>query len=549
MDVSESLKRNVERFQTFFEGCGDVKETTFFLGKQFDVECYVAHVEVTSSNVSLGDSVIGKMLVTLEGMSREELLRCVEHNGLGIVDGVCLYTMEEAVSGLLTGDVVVFVDGIAAVYKIPVKGYPGMGVSENSSEPNVRGSKEGFTDSVKANSALIRKRLRTNRLKVKEIVMGVRSHTTVALVYMEDVVKEGLVEQIEGKLDEYEMDGIFDSGMLIQLMEPSPNSPFPQYQATERPDRAAMAILEGRVVLLADNSPMAVLLPANYNNFFVTTDDYFNRWEVATMGRMIRYFASLIAMFLPGLYLAVVQFHSQVVPATLMLTIASARKGVPFTPFVEIVVMELAFELLREAGIRIPGSLGKSMGIVGGLIVGQAAVDAGLVSPIVVIVVALTALASFCVPNEEFGSAFRLIKFALILGAAFLGMYGIFLGILLLTYHLCSLKSMGYPFLMGGEGRERSRQQGDALIRVPSDQLTRRSAYANEKEKIRLKRKGKQGEEGENAATEGRTAGKKKEGNEGRTAGKKKEKTDQRTEERKEERKMEREEGAHETES
>lgn len=491
MNISTNISTNIDEFERIFKDCADVKKNVFFLGPDFNIKCYIAHIEVTVSNVSLADSVMGKMLSVLEGMSKDEIQKCLENNGMGIVDATTLSTMEDTVTGMLTGDLVFFIDGFSCAYKIPIKGYPNRGVTENTVEPNMRGSKEGFSDSVKANTALIRKRIRSSNLKVKEVMEGVRSNTTVALVYMEDIVAPGLVEEIEKYLSQYEIDGVFDSGMLIQLMEESKYSPFPQYQATERPDGAAMAVLEGRVVLLVDNSPMAVLLPTNYHNFFVTTDDYYNRWEVASMGRIVRYVASVIAMFLPGVFLSIMQFHSQVVPATLILTFASARKGVPFTPFVEILIMEVAFELLREAGIRIPGILGKSIGIVGGLIVGQAAVDAGLVSPIVVIVVALTALSSFCVPNEEFGSAYRLIKFAVLIAAAFLGIYGVILAMILLILHLCSLRSMGYPFLLVRGGVSSNSTFGmDSMLRKPSDKLTERSVYANKNEKIRLRKKG-----------------------------------------------------------
>lgn len=495
MDISTDINKNIENFEKQTEGCGDIKKHKLFLGKSFDVECYIAYVEVTVSNVSLADSVIGKMLTMLEGMSKADINKCIKNNGIGIADITEMKTMEELISGMFTGDAILFVDGFSCGYKIAVKGYPGMGVTQNSSEPNERGSKEGFCDSVKANTALIRKRVRSSGLKVKEIKEGIRSNTTVALVYVEDIVKPGLVEEIENYLNQYEIDGIFDSGMLIQLMETSKYSPFPQYQSTERPDRAAMAVLEGRVVLLVDNSPMAVLLPANYHNFFTTTDDYYNRWEIASLTRIIRYVASVIAMFLPALYLSVVQYHSQVVPTTLILTFASARKGVPFSPFVEILLMETAFELLREAGIRIPGTLGKSIGIVGGLIVGQAAVDAGLVSPIVVIIVALTALACFCVPNEEFASAYRIIKFLLLFSAAFLGIYGVILGTIVLLLHLCSLKSMGYPFLLVRGGVKNKWTHGaESIIRKPLDRLTERSVYANEAQKTKLVKKGERNE-------------------------------------------------------
>lgn len=172
-----------------------------------------------------------------------------------------------------------------------------------------------------------------------------------------------------------------------------------------------MSILDGRVVVLSDNSPIALILPTDYNSFIKTSDDYYNRWEIASFERLLRYFASFFAMTLPGLYLAVTNFHTQILPTTLLMSFADARSGVPFPAVIEVIIMELSFELLREAGVRLPGAMGNTIGIVGGLIIGQAAVEANLVSPIVVIVISFTALCSFAVPNEEFATAFRLLKF------------------------------------------------------------------------------------------------------------------------------------------
>ena len=204
-----------------------------------------------------------------------------------------------------------------------------------------------------------------------------------------------------------------DSGVIEQLTETQWFSPFPQFQTTRRPDRAVMALLEGRAVLLSDHSPEALIFPTDYNSFIKTTDDYYTRWEIATFTRALRYVASVLSMILPGLYLAMTNFHTQLLPTKLLLSFAAARQGVPFPGVVEILLMELSFELLREAGVRLPGAMGNTIGIVGGLIIGQAAVDANIVSPMVVIVVAFTALCSFAIPNEDFATAFRLLKFAL----------------------------------------------------------------------------------------------------------------------------------------
>ena len=400
-------------------------------------------------------------------------------------------TVEEAADALFTGDVILFVDGFDKAVKIPDKGYPAMSVTEPDSEKVIRGSREGFADSIKVNTALIRKRLRTPKLKVKEVKMGTRSHTNVDIVYMEDLVYPSLLEEVERRLNRYEIDGILDSGMVEQLSEEKWYSPFPQFQTTQRPDRAAMAILEGRIVVLSDNSPSGLILPTDYNSFIKTSDDYYSRWEIASFARLIRYLAAFFAMTMPGLYLAVTNFHTQILPTTLLLSFAAARQGVPFPAVIEVLLMEIAFELLREAGVRLPGAMGNTIGIVGGLIIGQAAVEANIVSPIVVIVVAFTALCSFAIPNEEFATAFRLLKFLFLFLCSWLGFYGFLYGMLFVLIHLSHLKSFGIPYLTPFVGADLNdyEDERDSLLRQPLFCMKRRPIYAKRSQRIRLKRK------------------------------------------------------------
>ena len=282
-----------------------------------------------------------------------------------------------------------------------------------------------------------------------------------------------------------------DSGVIEQLSEKSWLSPFPQFQTTLRPDRAAMALLEGRVVLLCDNSPVALIMPTDYNSFIQTSDDYYNRFEIASFSRVIRYLASFFAMTLPGLYLAVTNFHTQILPTTLILSFAAARQGVPFPAVVEVILMEISFELLREAGVRLPGAMGNTIGIVGGLIIGQAAVEANIVSPVVVIIVAFTALCSFAIPNEEFATAFRLLKFFFILMSAWLGFFGFLAALLVVLVHLAHLKSFGIPYLMPFVGADLTNYQDerDSLFKMPVFYLTKRPIFASRKNRTRLRRK------------------------------------------------------------
>ena len=489
--VSENIKENIKVYRQIYKDCSDIKMREMMLGRKKNVRCFLAYIEVAVSNILMETTALGRLLSYLEQAPGEEIVEILDKNALGIADVTPFETMEEAAQGMLTGDAILFVDGYPKALKISDKGYPNMGVTEADSEKVIRGSNEGFADSIKVNTALIRKRVRSTKVKVKEMRPGVRSHTNVNLVYMEDLAYPEIIAEVEKRLNRYEIDGVLDSGVIEQLAEEKWYSPFPQFQTTQRPDRAAMAILEGRVVVLSDNSPVALILPTDYNSFIKTSDDYYNRWEVATFGRLLRYIASFFAMTFPGLYLAVTNFHTQVLPTTLLLSFQVARQGVPFPAVFEVLLMEISFELLREAGVRLPGAMGNTIGIVGGLIIGQAAVEANLVSPIVVIIVAFTALCSFAIPNEEFAFSFRILKFVFIAVCAWLGYFGFLISLLMVLIHLSHLTSFGIPYLMPFVGPELTgyEDQRDFLWRFPLRRITKRPIYAKRDKRTKLTRK------------------------------------------------------------
>ena len=489
--VSENIKENIKVYRQIYKDCSDIKMREMMLGRKKNIRCFLAYIEVAVSNILMETTALGRLLSYLEQAPGEEIVEILDKNALGIADVTPFETMEEAAQGMLTGDAILFVDGYPKALKISDKGYPNMGVTEADSEKVIRGSNEGFADSIKVNTALIRKRVRSTKVKVKEMRPGVRSHTNVNLVYMEDLAYPEIIAEVEKRLNRYEIDGVLDSGVIEQLAEEKWYSPFPQFQTTQRPDRAAMAILEGRVVVLSDNSPVALILPTDYNSFIKTSDDYYNRWEVATFGRLLRYIASFFAMTFPGLYLAVTNFHTQVLPTTLLLSFQAARQGVPFPAVFEVLLMEISFELLREAGVRLPGAMGNTIGIVGGLIIGQAAVEANLVSPIVVIIVAFTALCSFAIPNEEFAFSFRILKFVFIAVCAWLGYFGFLISLLMVLIHLSHLTSFGIPYLMPFVGPELTgyEDQRDFLWRFPLRRITKRPIYAKRDKRTKLTRK------------------------------------------------------------
>lgn len=486
--VSVDISQNKQFIQDMIGNSADIKMREMVLGKD-QVHCLAAYIEITAGSLAFENSLVGRLLNDLAGLDAQEIYDSLAKNGQGLCDVTPFAYIEDALQlGMLTGDVILFIDGFASALKIPDKGFPNMGVTKPESEKVVRGSQEGFADSIKVNTALIRKRIRSTKVRVKEVKAGLYSHTNIDLVYMDGLVYPALLDDIEKRLDTYTIDGIMDSGMVEQLTEEKWYSPFPQFQTTQRPDRAAMAVLEGRVVLLCDNSPSALILPTDYNSLLKTSDDYFNRFEIASLERFIRYVASVFALIFPALYLAVTNFHTQLLPTSLLLSFAAARQGVPFPAVIEVLLMELSFELLREAGVRLPGAMGNTIGIVGGLIIGQAAVDANLVSPIVVIVVAFTALSSFAIPNEELATAFRILKFYMIGMSAWLGMFGFLVSALSIFIHLASLKSFGIPYLMPYVGAELNdyEDERDSLIRYPMAMLKKRPIYAKRGQRTRL---------------------------------------------------------------
>ncbi len=485
MNISRNIEENRKYIDQIFHDCSDIKVNELMVGKGKSQSALLIFIEVTLSNSDLGESGLGKFIESLNDCDRESMAQKIEENAFGIADATVFSDMDQALQSVLTGDPVIFIDGVDRAVKIADKGYPALSLQETDSEKVIRGSNEGFSDSIKTNTALIRRRLRSTRLKCREISQGIRSHTLVNILYVEDLVQPDIVASIQAGMEKYVIDQMPDTGIIEQLGEEKWYSPFPQYQTTKRPDTAVMSLLEGRVVVLCDNSPVALVAPVTFNSFLKTADDYYNRTLATAMARIIRYGAAIIAMSLPGLYLAVTNFHTQVLPTSLLISFWNARQGCPFPQVLEVLLMEMSFELLREAGIRLPGAMGNTIGIVGGLIIGQSAVEANLVSPIVVILVAFTALCSFAIPNEEFAFAFRILKFAIILMCAWLGFFGFLLSAFITLIHLAKLESFGYPYLMPFAGGNRGEK--DSLVRWPLRKLRFRPGFTREGEKVKLK--------------------------------------------------------------
>lgn len=355
--------------------------------------------------------------------------------------------LEELIPDILMGSSALLVDGIKEILLLGTAKGKTRGIEEPLSEGLLRGPREGFTETLSENTALLRRHGKNESLQITKFQVGARVKKDLVIAYMNDIANSDLVEEVKRRIETINMDYIAESGYIEQLIEEDTLSPFQQAQNTERPDRVISSLLEGRVAILLDGSPFALIVPVTFNMLLQSPEDYYERWVPGTLLRMLRYMATFFALFAPALYISFISFQPGLIPTKLIVTIIEARQGVPFPSLIEALIMEISIEILREAGVRLPKPIGPAMGIVGGLIIGDAAVNAGIVSPFLVIVVAVTAISSFAIPTYSAGITLRILRFTAMFCAAIFGIYGTVLFFLLLISHLVKLKSFGIPYV------------------------------------------------------------------------------------------------------
>lgn len=355
--------------------------------------------------------------------------------------------VEKALDLLLRGYALLLVDGREGALLLPVQGGEARPPEEPDNEPSVRGPRDGLVESLITNRALLRRRIRNASLRFEAVILGSESKTMVNLVFLDGAAPQELLGEVRRRIKAIRTDGLLDAGMLEEMVEDNPWSPFPQVLATGRPDRASAALLSGRVVLLVDQSPLALIVPAVFWDFLHVPEDYYERWWAASFIRLLRVTGIFLSLTLPAMWILMVAFHQEMLPTPLALSVAGGREQVPMPVLVETLLMEVTFEFLREAGIRLPRGVGQTVSIVGALVIGQAAVQAGLVSPANVIVVSMTGLASFVSPSYSMAYSFRLLRFALLLVSGAFGLLGFGLVLVLILMHLVAMKSFGVDFL------------------------------------------------------------------------------------------------------
>lgn len=449
--VSSSLKQNKM-----------VLETIYHLPKNMDLQ--LRDFELKGKNpvkVLMGfiDGMVDKQLITLsllqplmlleyekEGLIGEKLVDKMVINLIPHVQAQKITTFKDVTMRINSGDCVVFIDGAGAAIGIDAKGYKSRGIGKAEIEKTVRGSQAAFGESLRQNTALVHAMLQSTDLVTEMFPLGKINAKNCGIMYVEGIVNETARKELVRRIQSIKRDEVFDAGAFSQMISEN-KWQFPENLSTERPDRVVAALMQGRIALMVEGDPFAYIAPVNIWDFFHNPEDYEMRLPAAMFMRLLRYVGSLLTFILPSLYISLVTFHYEAIPTEILLAIAGYRQFVPFPSLVEMLMMIFAFELIREATLRVPGQLGGSIGIVGAIILGQAAVTAKIVSPLLVVIIAITGLASYVIPEYRMGFAIRISQYAMLAAASLFGLVGMSVAGVLLLVQMVGLKSLGVPFM------------------------------------------------------------------------------------------------------
>lgn len=390
-----------------------------------------------------------------------------------------LSNFDDIVDGVNSGNCALFIDTVDIVFNIEVKGFKQRGLDSPNNEVIIRGSQVGFTENLRTNTSLIRRYINNENLVIESVNLGKLSKTPCSICYLKNVANSDLIAEVRYRVSNLDIDYLISSGQLEQLIQDDDRSSLPQIISTERPDRTADLLFEGRIAIIVNGSPYVLIVPAIFSDFLVSPEDYNLKHQYANFIRILRVFAIAFSLLLPGIYIAITNFHQELIPTELLYTIISARETVPFPVLFEILVMEFSFELIREASIRVPSPIGSTIGIVGALILGQAAVEASIVSPILIILVSFTAICSFTIPDFSLNFHFRIMRFVYIFLGSMAGFLGIAAGICVHLLVLCNIKSFGVYFLSSNIFNQN--KSGNGMVLAPAYKREDRSDFLKTK--------------------------------------------------------------------
>ncbi|XEC96288.1 spore germination protein [Paenibacillus tarimensis] len=473
--LSGNLSDNEAALRQIFANSSDfyVRPVTFFQS----VPGQIVYLRILVDSGGMDKSLLEPLTKhkdDFEYESPSQFIEQLKNESLAVAQATIVSKLGETAQLIAEGHTILMVDSsMEAIAVKLVNNQFNRQLEEPATEALIRGPHIGFIENIDMNIALIRKRVRIPHLKMEMLSAGKVTKTPVAMAYIEHLASPSVIEEMRKRLLKIDVDIILESGHIEELISDNPFSPFPTMQMSERPDTVAALLLDGKVAVLVDGTPMALVAPSTFWQGFQTVEDYYTSYIFGTLIRWLRYLFAFLALLLPSIYIAITTFHPEMIPTSLVLSIAASREIAPFPALVETLMMEVAFEGLREAGVRLPRPVGQTISIVGALVIGEAAVMAGIISAPIVIIVSLTGIASFLIPKINMSQAIRLSRFPMMLLAGSFGLYGIGAGIIALLIHLVNLRSFGVPYMFPVAPFHAS-GIWDVLLRAPWKMLNKR---------------------------------------------------------------------------
>lgn len=469
--LSKDLNENLTAIKSIFDNADDLIIREFKIGTEQQVNAFAVMISGLFNEASVSENLIKPLMSLHRDVSMESVVKVVKESALFVANIQETQKLDDTVTGILSGDTALFIDGTDSALIASIRGWEARGVEEPKTESVVRGPREGFVESLGTNIALLRRKIKNPQLKFEKMTVGKQTKTVICIVYINGIAKETIVQEVKDRITRIETDSVLESGYIEAFIEDAPYSLFPTVGNSEKPDIVGAKLLEGRIAVLTNGTPYVLTVPYLFIEAFQNSEDYYSRPYLATFIRWLRWLAFFISTFLPALYVAITTFHHELLPTTLLISIASAHEGIPFPAIVEALFMQVAYEILREAGLRLPKAVGQAVSIVGALVIGDAAVSAGLVGAPMVVVVALTGISSFVVPALT--DVTTVTRFVLLILAGFAGLYGVMLGFAGFITHQLSLRSFGVPYMSPLAPLSVSDLK-DVLIRAPWWAMTTR---------------------------------------------------------------------------
>ena len=478
--LGKNLSDNIFQFKKVFQDDDTFRVRSFTNQKQPDAKFCVLYidgmVDVQTANRTIMEPIIQCHLT--EKYDIDSILNHVVINNYAEK----AYTPEQMVEGIIRGETVLLMDHCSEALIISTKGWKSRSIAEPENEKVLRGPREGFVEPILVNLSLIRRRLATPNLKFKFMTLGTQTKTKVCVSYIEGIVNNKILSEVLDRLNKVSIDSVLGSNYLVELTTDAPYSPFKTIGSTERPDVAVAKLLEGRIIIILDGTPEALTMPFLFEEYFQNDEDYYINFYYSSISRFLRFFGFVLTISTAGLYVAFMCFHWEMMPVMLLVSVLEAREAIPFPTIIETLGLLVTFEILREAGSRMPINIGQSLSILGALVLGTAAVEARIVSAPVIVIVALSGLTGLMIPKIKGPSI--ILRYFLVLLSGFLGLYGFMMGSIIIMIHLCGIRSFGIPYMvsftsLGPEGLK------DTIFRLPLWFMKKRPKFISGENKIR----------------------------------------------------------------